>query len=149
MEFINSKSLYIDANNGQVRIGSISNAVSGTNSSVLGGSNNFVSSNNSAILGGQNNILSANNSFIVGNNITGTQTNTLYTNNVNVNGDLTITGNITGAKTNSLNWNSVYSYTNSNSSFDQASRSFVNSNSATILNGYDAFNWVFSNVLLN
>ena len=145
MEFINSKSLYIDANNGQVRIGSISNAVSGTNSSVLGGSNNFVSSNNSAILGGQNNILSANNSFIVGNNITGTQTNTLYTNNVNVNGDLTITGNITGAKTNSLNWNSVYSYTNSNSSFDQASRSFVNSNSATILNGYDAFNWVFSN----
>ena len=145
MEFINSKSLYIDANNGQVRIGSISNAVSGTNSSVLGGSNNFVSSNNSAILGGQNNILSANNSFIVGNDITGTQTNTLYTNNVNVNGDLTITGNITGAKTNSLNWNSVYSYTNSNSSFDQASRSFVNSNSATILNGYDAFNWVFSN----
>ena len=145
MEFINSKSLYIDSNNGQVRIGSISNAVSGTNSSVLGGSNNFISSNNSAILGGQNNVLSANNSFIVGNDITGTQTNTLYTNNVNVNGDLTITGNITGAKTNSLNWNSVYSYTNSNSSFDQASRSFVNSNSATILNGYNAFNWVFSN----
>jgi hypothetical protein len=46
---------------------------------------------------------------------------------------------------NSNQWNSVYSYTNTNSSFDQVSRSFVNTNSAEILNSYNATSWVFAN----
>jgi len=45
----------------------------------------------------------------------------------------------------SANWNSVYSYTNANSSLDQSARSFVNSNSANILNSYKGSNWVFAN----
>ena len=95
MEFIDSKSLYVDSNKGRVRVGSISNIVSGLNCSILGGNNNTIyeNSKNSAILGGENNTLSADNTFIIGSNISANLSNTLYSDNINVKGDITISGN--------------------------------------------------------
>jgi hypothetical protein len=122
MEYINSKSLFIDSNKAQVRIGSKSNLISGLNSSILGGINN------AAI---------ADNTFVIGNQLTATVANVVYVNN------LSAQTSILGPD--SINWNSVYSYTNTNSAFDQASRSFVNANSAEILNSYNATSWVFAN----
>jgi hypothetical protein len=72
--------------------GGCCNTASGYNSNVAGGVNNNASGDCSGILGGQcNNTNSQCNSFIIGSNITATQPNTTYVNN------LYTAGNIIGA----------------------------------------------------
>ena len=64
--------------------------INGTNSTILGGSSNHISSSDSSILGGrQNQILSGhNNTFILGSNITSSQANTTYVENLIASGSI-------------------------------------------------------------
>jgi hypothetical protein len=76
---------------------------------IGGGVNNTISSNNSAILGGSNNTIQTthDNSFIVGNNLTSTQPNTIYTNNIISSGTIsgtTISGTLNLTSPDSSEW---------------------------------------------
>ena len=63
--------------------------------SILGGySNTITNANSGSILGGTNNNLNHDNSFIIGSDITTTQTNTTYVNNLNLDGNLTVDGTL-------------------------------------------------------
>lgn len=51
-------------------------------------------SHSSHIIGGQNNTLTANNSYIIGSNITATEDDTTYVNNLSVQGEVRINGDV-------------------------------------------------------
>jgi len=80
------------------------NTVNDNFSSILGGYNNICSGSYGAILGGSdNNDGNYNNVFILGSNITGTQNNTTYVQNLNIANDVRISGNFVATSGNFTN----------------------------------------------
>ena len=75
-------------------------------SSILGGQNNTINSNNSFVAAGSGNVTAYDNTFVLGSNITTSQPNYTYVNNIK---SLGLVADGTG---NSNQWNSVYTLVN-------------------------------------
>lgn len=84
--------------------GGKNNTASGIRSSVVGGYCNTASGNYSFVAGGSgNNTAGYTNTFILGSNLSATQANTTYTNNILAQGNASINGNVTVVGTVSAN----------------------------------------------
>jgi hypothetical protein len=79
-----------------------------SNGNIGGGNNNSIFSNNSFVAGGSANIAGYDNTFILGSNITASQPNYTYVNNLSSQG---LIADQTGT---SNNWNTIYNYTSAN-----------------------------------